>query len=71
MLQIVTAAMKLRHLLLVRKAVTNLKSESTSVVSTSLQPHELYSPWNSLGQNTGLGSPSILQRISNPRIFPT
>ena len=28
--------------------------------------HELYSPWNSPGQNTGLGSPSLLQGI-----FPT
>ena len=30
-------------------------SESRSVVST-LRPHGLYSPWNSLGQNTGVGS---------------
>ena len=30
--------------------------ESRSVVSDSLQPHGLYSPWNSLGQNTGMGS---------------
>ena len=30
-------------------------SESCSVVST-LRPHGLYSPWNSLGQNTGVGS---------------
>ena len=32
----------------------------------SLQPHELYSPWNSPGQNTGVGSLFLLQRI-----FPT
>ena len=25
-------------------------------MSDSLQPHELYSPWNSPGQNTGVGS---------------
>ena len=37
-----------------------------SVVSNSLRPHGLYSPWNSPGQNTGVGSPSLLQRI-----FPT
>ena len=51
----------------------NVKSQSTSrsVVSNSLQPHGLYSPWNSPGQNTGVGSLSLLQGIcltqgSNP-----
>ena len=39
---------------------------SCSVVSNSLQPHGLYSPWNSPGQNTGVGSLSLLQGI-----FPT
>ena len=33
---------------------------------TFLQPHELYSPWNSPGQNTGVGRCSLLQGI-----FPT
>ena len=47
------------------------ESESHSVVSDSLQPRGLYSPWNSLGQNTGVGSLSLLQGIfqtqgSNP-----
>ena len=42
------------------------ESESRSVVSDSLQPHGLYSPWNSPGQNTGVGSLSLLQGI-----FPT
>ena len=42
-----------------------------SVLSNSLRPHGLYSPWNSPGQNTGVGSLSLLQRIfsaqgSNP-----
>ena len=41
-------------------------SESHSVVSDSLWPHGLYSPWNCLGQNTGVGSLSLLQGI-----FPT
>ena len=41
-------------------------SENYSVVSDSLQPHGLYSPWNSSGQNTGVGSHSLLQGI-----FPT
>ena len=39
------------------------RSESCSVVSNSLRPHELYSPWNSPGQNTGVGSLSLLQGI--------
>ena len=40
--------------------------ESHSVVSNSLWPHGLYSPWNFLGQNTVVGSLSLLQGI-----FPT
>ena len=32
------------------------ESEICSVVSDSLQPHGLYSWWNSPGQNTGVGS---------------
>ena len=32
-------------------------------MSDCLQPHGLYSPWNSLGQNTGVGSLSLLQQI--------
>ena len=42
------------------------ESESHSVVSNSLQPHGLYGPWNFPGQNTGVGSLSLLQGI-----FPT
>ena len=50
------------------------ESESQSVVSDSLWHHGLYSPWNSLGQNTGVGSLSLLHRIfptqgSNPGIL--
>ena len=41
-------------------------SGSCSVVSDSLRPHGPYSPWSSLGQNTGVGSLSLLQGI-----FPT
>ena len=37
--------------------------ESHSVVSDSLQPHGLYNPWNSPGQNTGVGSLSLLHGI--------
>ena len=51
-----------------------MKSESRSVMSNSLRPHGLYSPWNSLGQNTGVGSHSLLQGIfpnqgSNPGLI--
>ena len=42
------------------------ESESDSVMSDSLWPHGLYSPWNSPGQNTAVGSLSLLQGI-----FPT
>ena len=40
---------------------------SHSVVSDSLQPHGLYSPWNSPGQNTGVGSLSFSRESSPPR----
>ena len=39
------------------------ESESRSVVSPSFRPHGLYSAWNSPGQNTGVGSLSLLQGI--------
>ena len=49
------------------------ESESCSVMSDSLQPRELHIPWNSPGQNTGVGSFSLLQGIfstqgSNPSL---
>ena len=37
------------------------ESESCSVESHFLQPHGLYSPWNSPGQNTEVDSHSLLQ----------
>ena len=39
------------------------ESESLSVVSDSWRPHGLHSLWNSPGQNTGVGSLSLLQGI--------
>ena len=42
------------------------ETESHSVMSDSLQPRGLYNLWNSPGQNTGVGSLSLLQGI-----FPT
>ena len=43
--------------------IVNRLCESHSVMSDSLWPHGLYSPWNSLGQNTSVGSLSLLQGI--------
>ena len=50
-----------------------MKSESAShsAVSNSLRPHGPHTPWNSLGQNTGVGSLSLLQgNLPNPGIKP-
>ena len=51
------------------------ESESCSVMSDSLKPHGLYglyySPWNSPGQNTGVGSRSLFQEIFPTRIEPS
>ena len=43
----------------------NTNTQYHSVLSDSLWPHGLYSPWNSPGQNTGVGSFSL------QGIFPT
>ena len=45
-----------------------LSLSSVKVVQScpTLQPHEIYSPWKSPGQNTGVGSLSLLKGI-----FPT
>ena len=43
-----------------------MKHDRCSVISDSLQSHGIYSPWNSLGRNTWVGSLSLLQGI-----FPT
>ena len=42
-------------------------NDSHSVMSNSLQPRGLYSPWNSPGQNTGVGCLSLLRGSSWPR----
>ena len=47
----------------IRISYLRKQSESRSLMSDSLQPHGLYSPWNSLGQNTGVSSLSLLQGI--------
>ena len=47
------------------------ESENHSFVSDSLQPHGLYSPWNSPSRNTGVGSLSLLQgNLPNPGMDP-
>ena len=43
-----------------------MQKGKSPVVSDSLWPHRLYSPWNSPGQNTGVSSHFLLQGI-----FPT
>ena len=48
-------------------AVWHKHHESCSVVSGSLQPHGLYSPWNSPGQTTGVSSLSFSGGSSQPR----
>ena len=55
------------------QSCTLLSPVNSSVVSDSLWPHGLYSPWTSPGQNAGVGSHSLFQRIfstqgSNPRL---
>ena len=57
--------------MLKKRLLREVKSESCSVMSDSLQLHGLYTSWNSPGQNTGVGSCSLLQGIfstqgSNP-----
>ena len=51
---------------MIRKGKFINSNESHLVVSNSMGPHGLYSPWNSPGQNTGVGSLSLPQEI-----FPT
>ena len=48
------------------KVKRRVKRESCSGVSNSVTPWTVYTPWNSPGQNTGMGSLSLLQGI-----FPT
>ena len=52
-----------------RNLLEEVESESKShlVECNFLQPHGLYSPWNSPGNNTGVGSLSLLQGIFPPQ----
>ena len=65
----VKMVVKMMIIIIIRFQTCNYKvreSESHSVMSNSLWPHGLYSPWNCPGQNTGVGSLSLLQGV-----FPT
>ena len=55
-------------------ALKEEKSESCSVISDSLWPHELFSPWNSPDKTNGVGSLALLQGVfpnlgSNPGLL--
>ena len=52
-----------KSLLCVNESISVLWKMSHSVIYNSLWPHGLYSSWNSPGQNTGVASLSLLQRI--------
>ena len=59
------------ELLSIAQTQNESESESCSVVSDSLESLGLYSPWNSPGQNTGVGSLSLLQgNLPNSGIEP-
>ena len=50
------------------KGLSRVFSKSRLVVSNSLWPHGLYSPWNSPGQNTGVGSLSFSRGYRSVKI---
>ena len=50
----------------IQRIMKESENDSSSVMIDSLQPHGLYSPWTSLGQNAGVRSLSLLLVI-----FPT
>ena len=56
----------IKHILKKEQSQESSESERCSFVSDSLWPLGLYNLWNSLGQNTGVSSLSLLQGI-----FPT
>ena len=60
----VTTNLQFVNVLSAKHNKTKYESESRSVVSDSPRSHGLFSPWNSPGQNTGVGSHSLLQGIS-------
>ena len=64
---VLCCGINLADLGLIPSSTISLQSESRSAVT--LRSHGLYSPWNSPGQNTGVGSLSLLQGdLPNPGI---
>ena len=66
--------LKIKQLRFLLSRITCAFVLSSSVVSDSLWPHGLYGPWTSPGQNTGVGSHSLLQGFfpsqgSNPGLL--
>ena len=60
-----------RTLSLLNGKYLTCECESHLVLSDSVWPHGIYSPWNSPGQNTGVGSLSLSPGdLSNPGIKP-
>ena len=62
---------KMGIIIIIPLSVGRMKKLSRSVMSNSLQPHRLYSPWNSPGENTRVGSRSLLPSpgdLPNPGI---
>ena len=53
--------------LIIPRVQAEAESENCSIVSDSLRPHGLYSPRNSPGQNTGVGSFPFSRGSSQPR----
>ena len=64
-ISITTQAIKIGFPLTIGFSMAKVKEKFAQLCPT-LRPHGLHSPWNSPGQNTGVGSLSLLQGI-----FPT
>ena len=62
-LDITDLLLKLLNLLFLITRILIKKVKVSQSCLTLCDPHGLYSPWNSLGQNTGVGSLSLLQGI--------
>ena len=54
----------------ISKSTMDSENDSRSVASDSLRPRGLHHPWNSAGQNTGVGNCSFSRASSSPGIEP-
>ena len=72
-LQMLTATMKLRHLLLGRKVINHLAAAAKALQSCPTvrphrrQPTRLRPPWDSPGKNTGVGCHFLLQCMKSEK----